>query len=382
MSLTSQKVAVLLSSGAPVKIAVGEPKSLYLIVRAPQQGYWVGQFRDHTNGGKFQTKGLGRAPDVTLKAARDAWEADRAARRSAVPAVQVASAPKAKPIPAGKTFGEAAGEYIAAMATRWTGGAAGKTGRLYIADARTALAKLTLGELTDDAITAHTAAMTARAAKDTTVRIRAVRQFMIRGTIKEAEIVEHHKALPPADVPAFYKLLDLSKPAAKALAFTLLTAARIGDLTGNGANGKAPATWREISADGLWTIAGDKIEDREFVKGRSKSGKEHVVPLTPAALALLGPRGADDAPLFPALSYFQVYRYKQSLGLDFDIHGLRSTFRDWCGNNGIDRDLAEMALSHPAPGASESETAYARSSYLERRRPIMERWSVFVAGNL
>ena len=106
-------------SGAPVKIAVGEPKSLYLIVRAPQQGYWVGQFRDHTNGGKFQTKGLGRAPDVTLKAARDAWEADRAARRSAVPAVQVASAATAKPVPAGQTFGEAAGEYIAAMATRY-----------------------------------------------------------------------------------------------------------------------------------------------------------------------------------------------------------------------------------------------------------------------
>ena len=378
MSLTSSKVAELLRSGAPVKVPDG--RSLFLIVRDVQQGYYVGQYRDHANGGRFQTKGLGRAPDTTLKAARDAWETDRAARRAQPASVNGASAatPKAVRVSGGKTFGVAAGEYVTAMASRWTGGAAGKTGRLYAADAGTALAKLTLAELTDDVIEAHTGTMKARTAKDTAVRIRAVREYLRTGKIKEPEIVEHHKALPGADVPAFYKLLDLS-PAAKALAFTCLTAVRIGDVLGTGTKGKPPATWGEIK-NGLWTIAGDVIEDSEYIKGRSKNKKDHVVPLSAAALTLLGSRGADDAPLFPNLSYFQVYRFKEKLGLDFDIHGLRTSFRTWCGDHGIDRDHAEMSLSHPAPNASESEIAYSHSKYLELRRPIMERWAAFVIG--
>ncbi len=382
MPLTSSKVAELLRSGAPVKVPDG--RSLYLIVRGPSQGYYVGQYRDHGNGGKFQTKGLGRAPDATLAAARRAWEDDRAARRGRVhmgtgqPNVSSGTTPKAVPVPTGKPFGEASAEYINAMATRWTGGAVGKTGSLYAADAGTALARLTWSEITDDVIAHHTRDMTARAAKDTAVRIKAVREYQRTGKIKVAEIVEHHKALPGADVPAFYEKLDNSAPA-RALAFTALTAVRIGDVVGTGTKGKPPATWGEIE-NGLWTIAGDMIEDGEYVKGRSKNKKDHVVPLSAAALALLGERGADDAPLFPDLSYFQVYRFKEKLGLDFDIHGLRTSFRTWCGDQGIDRDHAEMSLSHPAPNASESEVAYSRSKYLELRRPIMERWADYCTG--
>jgi integrase len=379
MSLTSSKVAELLRSGAPVKVPDG--RSMYLIVRGPDQGYYVGQYRDHANGGRFQTKGLGRAPDTSLKGARDAWEADRAARRERHVAINGATTPRRRPAPVlgGKLFGEASAEYVIQMASRWTGGADGKTGRLYVADARTPLARLTWSEITDDVIAEHTRDMNARAAKDTAVRIKAVRQFMKEGKVKVAEIVEHHKALPGADVPAFYKLLDLS-PAARALAFTVLTAVRIGDVLGTGTKGKPPATWGEIK-NGLWTIAGDVIEDGEYIKGRSKNKKDHVVPLSAAALTLLGSRGADDAPLFPNLSYFQVYRFKEKLGLDFDIHGLRTSFRTWCGDHGIDRDHAEMSLSHPAPNASESEIAYSHSKYLELRRPIMEQWARFVAGN-
>lgn len=380
MSLTSSKVAELLRSGAPVKVPDG--RSLYLIVRGVQQGYYVGQYRDHANGGRFQTKGLGRAPDTSLKAARDAWEADRASRRARPAAVNGASTAPRKPaaVAGGKTFGEAADEYINAMASRWTGGAVGKTGRLYTADATTPLARLTWSEITDDVIADHTRDMTARAAKDTAIRIKAVRQFMKEGKVRSVTIVEHHKALRSVDVPAFYKKLDNS-PAARALAFTALTAVRIGDVVGTGAKGKPPATWGEIDADGGWTIAGDVIEDGAYIKGRSKNKKDHVVPLSAAALALLGARGADDDVLFPDLSYFQVYRFKEKLGLDFDIHGLRSTFRDWFGEQGVDRDLAEMSLSHPAPNASETEAAYSRSNYLKLRRPIIERWSLFVAGN-
>src|SRR6202030_1258939 len=152
MSLTSSKVAELLRSGAPVKVPDG--RSMYLIVRGPDQGYYVGQYRDHANGGRLQTKGLGRAPDTSLKLARDAWEADRAARRGQHVAVNGATRATRKPAPVlgGKLFGEASAEYVIQMASRWTGGADGKTGRLYVADARTPLARLTWSEFTDDVI--------------------------------------------------------------------------------------------------------------------------------------------------------------------------------------------------------------------------------------
>jgi len=393
MSLTTAKVTELLRSGAPIKVPDG--RSMYLIVRGKDQGYYVGQFRDHANGGRFQTKGLGRAPETSLKAARDAWEADRAKRReSRMNGVHMGTgAPHAPtlrvvPVPTGKPFGVASEEYINLMATRWRGGATGKTARLYAADARTRLpdgkplARITWPELTDDVIALYVSGMNDRKAKDTRERLEAVRQFMKEGKIKTPKIVEHHKALPWADVPSFFAKLDDS-PAARALAFTILTAVRVGDVVGT--SDKPPATWGEIDKDGLWTIPGDVIEDGAYIQGRNKNRKVHAVPLTKTALKLLGHRGVDDAPLFPKLSYFQVYRFKEKLGeklgVELDIHGFRSTFRDWCGENGVDRGLAEMSLSHPLPGESESEVAYRRSQYIKLRQPVMESWTAFVAGN-
>ena len=59
-------------------------------------------------------------------------------------------------------------------------------------------------------------------------------------------------------------------------------------------------------------------------------------------------------------------------------HGFRSSFRDWCGDNGVDRELAERCLAHKV--GSDAENAYARSSLIERRRPIMQAWGAFVDG--
>jgi integrase len=374
MPLTTAKVAELLRSGASVKVPDG--RSMYLVVRGVGKGYYVGQYRDHTNGGKFQTRGLGRAPDTSLAAARRAWEDDRAARRGRVNmgngSSDSATAPKVIPVPTGKPFGAASTEYIAVKANEWRGGATGKTARLYEADARTSLpdgrplARITWPELTDEVIGLYVAGMSDRKAKDTKERLEAVREYMRGGKVKTKKIVEHHVALPWADVPAFFKKLDDS-PAARALAFTVLTAVRIGDVVGT--KDKPPATWGEIDSDGLWTIPGDDANG----KGRTKSGATHTVPLSRAALSLLGPRGANDAPLFPALSYFQVYRFKEKLGTDIDIHGFRSSFRDWCGDHGIDRELAEMNMAHSVGDATEQ--AYRRSDYIARRKPIMESWT-------
>ncbi len=63
---------------------------------------------------------------------------------------------------------------------------------------------------------------------------------------------------------------------------------------------------------------------------------------------------------------------------DLTAHGFRSSFRDWCADNGQSRELAELSLAHAF--GSEVERAYFRSDLLEQRRPILEEWSKYCAG--
>ena len=57
-------------------------------------------------------------------------------------------------------------------------------------------------------------------------------------------------------------------------------------------------------------------------------------------------------------------------------HGMRSSFRDWCGETGVNREVAERALGHEIRNAVEK--AYARTDLLERRRQLMENWSRYL----
>ena len=57
---------------------------------------------------------------------------------------------------------------------------------------------------------------------------------------------------------------------------------------------------------------------------------------------------------------------------------MRSSFRDWCAENGWPRELAELALAHSIPGV---EGAYNRTKQVEGRRPMMEQWGAFVNGD-
>ena len=73
-----------------------------------------------------------------------------------------------------------------------------------------------------------------------------------------------------------------------------------------------------------------------------------------------------------------LWRMLQRVTSEATTHGFRSSFRDWCGETGVDRELAERCLAHKV--GSDAENAYARSSLIERRRPIMEAWGAFVDG--
>ncbi|MGX5718571.1 tyrosine-type recombinase/integrase [Shinella zoogloeoides] len=182
----------------------------------------------------------------------------------------------------------------------------------------------------------------------------------------------HHAAMPYGDVPAF--VADLRKReamAARALEFTILTAARSGETFG--------ATWKEIDLKAaLWTISADRM----------KAGREHRVPLTPRAVEILtelsGLGTGPDAYVFPGqregrpLSTMAMDMILRRMKIDMTVHGFRSSFRDWAGEEtAFPRDVAEAALAHVV--GDQTERAYRRGDALEKRRKLMAAWADFCA---
>jgi len=180
--------------------------------------------------------------------------------------------------------------------------------------------------------------------------------------------VKHHAALPYRDAPALMGVLrQRNEIEARALTFTLLTAARAGEACG--------ADWREIDlAHRLWTIPAERM------KGR----REHRVPLSAPACALLEqtPPERRRGYVFPnatrpgkSVTVIALWRLAQELTEGATtVHGLRSTFRDWAAEQtNFSRELAEMTLAHVV--GDEAELAYRRSDLLRKRRALMGAWA-------
>lgn len=173
----------------------------------------------------------------------------------------------------------------------------------------------------------------------------------------------HHAAMPYADVPAF--IADLRKReaiAALALEFSILTACRSGEVLG--------ATWAEIDLAGAsWTIPA----------GRMKAGREHRVPLSPRAMAILddlkplgGPfvfQGNKGRPL----SSMAMAMLLRRMGAAITVHGFRSSFRDWAAEStAFAHEVCEMALAHTI--GNKAEAAYRRGDLFDKRRKLMGAW--------
>jgi integrase len=178
----------------------------------------------------------------------------------------------------------------------------------------------------------------------------------------------HHAALPYADVPAFVaRLHEREAIAALALEFALLTAARSGEVLN--------ARWEEIDLDAkVWTIP----------PARTKAAREHRVPLSDAAMEILTKLSADQVSqfVFPGqrrnrpLSVMAMEMVLRRMGVadDVTVHGFRSSFRDWAGNEThFPRELAEHALAHVI--GDKAEQAYRRGDALEKRRALMAAWA-------
>jgi integrase len=179
----------------------------------------------------------------------------------------------------------------------------------------------------------------------------------------------HHAALPYAAMPTFMAKLKTDETiAAKALQFCILTAARTGEVLSS--------RWTEIDLTGkVWTLP----------SGRTKAGREHRVPLSDKACEVLtsvqpmregdfifpSPRGAQP------LSHVAMAKVLARLDVaGVTVHGFRSAFRDWAGNEThFPRELAEAALAHVV--GDKAEQAYRRSDALEKRRTLMNSWAAW-----
>ena len=186
--------------------------------------------------------------------------------------------------------------------------------------------------------------------------------------------VVHLPALPWPQMGDFMvHLRGQDSVVARALEFTVLTAARSGEVLG--------ATWPEIDLQAaLWVVPGDRM----------KRGREHRVPLSDPALEVLRsilPMRDDHAGgwIFPgvpkhrplsAMAMIELLRRMKYA--DVTVHGMRSAFRDWCAEStNYPREVAEMALAHTL--RDKTEAAYQRRDMIEKRRRLMEDWARFCA---
>jgi integrase len=179
--------------------------------------------------------------------------------------------------------------------------------------------------------------------------------------------VTNFPALPWREIPEFMGLLiQREGAAALAVQFAILTACRSGEVRG--------ATWSEIDWDTkVWTIPANRM----------KAGKEHRVPLSLPALAVLGKMPRDGSVIFSGrghdtpLSDMSLTAVLRRMGRgDITVHGFRSTFRDWCAEaagNTFSRETCEHALAHSLP--NKVEAAYRRGDLLEKRILLMQAWA-------
>lgn len=189
---------------------------------------------------------------------------------------------------------------------------------------------------------------------------------------------QHHPAMPWRDIPKFVSkhLRSGKRPeiSRTLLEFVILTACRSGEARG--------MTWSEVDfKKKVWTVPAERM----------KAKVVHRVPLSARAIDILkGQIGQHDTLVFPSIrdqvelsdmAITSVLRrlkaHSSTPGRVATAHGFRSSFRDWCSENGYSRDLAERSLAHTIK--DKVEAAYHRTDLLEQRRELMDAWAKFVS---
>lgn len=384
---------------------VGDGGGLYLQTTTKGSVSWVLRFQ---LDGRPRMMGIGSAAIVTLK---DARERARAARRLLLDGIDPIEARNAqrsqRRLEAAKavTFKMAAERYIAAHESSWRNSK-------HRAQWKSTLGTYcypVIGDLPvaaiDTALVLEIVEPLWREKPETGSRVRgrieavldwaAAREY--RSPLNPARLkghlskllprrskvarVRHHPALPYAELPKLYAELGEGIGIARlALKFLILTAARTGEAI--------HATWSEIRLDGQIRLADGTFRACPMwvvPATRTKSGREHRVPLSPAAVDLLQslPRLEGSDYLFPGarprrpLSDMALLELMRGMRPGYVPHGCRSTFRDWVLEaTDFAGDVAEAALAHVSGDAT--ERAYKRGDALGRRQDLMIAWAAFV----
>jgi integrase len=359
----------------------GDGDGLFLQVGTGGAASWIVRVQ---KDGRRRDIGLGSASKISLTVARE--RADTARTDVELGIDPVAKRKKATGIP---TFRQAAGQFIAEHQKTWRNGKhQGQWKSTLEKYAYPSIGDALVSEVESPAIRDLLISIwvekpeTARRVKQ---RIGAILDWAHAKGYREAEApmraigkglprqkkhATHFAAMPYADVPDFVsKLRERQSWGRLALEATILTAARSGEIRG--------AKWSEVDLEkALWTIPA----------ARMKAKREHVVPLSPAALGLfkraaaLGTAGHQfifhgnkrDKPM----SDMTLTKVLRDLGLDVTAHGFRSSFRDWVSEEtDFPGDVAEAALAHMV--SNRTEAAYRRGNLLEKRRKLMDAWGSY-----
>jgi integrase len=348
---------------------------LYLLVGPTGTRSWVLRYQ---RLGRRREMGLGTAAVVTLQEARHAALEARKVLAAGKDPIAQRTAARAR----GMTFGEASDAYIEAHKAAWKNEAQaeqwtqslkdhGPNRELAVADVDTAEVVRVLRKIWSDKTETATrvrgrverildwARVNELRSGDNPARWRGHLDKLLPKPKKLAK-VKHHAAMPYAAVPAFMvKLLERDGMARRALRFTILTAARTGEVTG--------AVWSELNLEqAVWTIPA----------GRMKGGVQHRVPLVPELVALLE-RLPRSSPPFPLSENGMLNLLQKHMGQPYTVHGFRSSFRDWAAEEtDTPSEVVEMALAHTIP--NKVEAAYRRGDLLEKRRELMLAWAEYL----
>jgi integrase len=373
----------------------GDGDNLYLQVRGPKSKSWILRY---TIAGKPKYLGLGSLRKLPLAKARvkargaiaqlgeglDPLEAKRAAK-------QQRELEAAKRV----TFAECAHQYVAAREATWRNKQhCQQWGSSLARFVLPIIGALPVGSI-DTALVLKTIEPMWAKTPETASRVRGRIEVILdwaksrgyregenparwRGHVEnllparaKLRKVEHHAALPYSELGAFMgELRRDTSIGAKVLQYVVLTAARSGEALG--------ARWDEIDMIGkVWTVPADRM----------KSGKQHRVPLSDAAVAILEDMASirQSAFVFPGIrdsrplsNLAMRNSLKRASRQEITIHGFRSSFRDWCGEQtNFPREIAEAALAHRV--GDTVEAAYRRGDALEKRRRLMNTWADYCA---
>ncbi|MBI1359561.1 MAG: DUF4102 domain-containing protein [Alphaproteobacteria bacterium] len=395
-TMTAKAVEALKEGGLH---AVGGAPGLFLKIVPPNSRYWV--YRYSLRDGQRREMGLGGTFDVSLSDARTRALALRAAVRAGADPVadkRAERAARAKPAQA-VTFKDAAEAYVATLEVTWRNDKSGwagslenhvypKIGALPVADVgkpevlsvlqpiwhvgeggRLDTAMKLRGRIEKILDYAREADWRPEGPNPATWQGRLDKSLTAPGLLRKKVPRKHHDAIPIDGIGDFMRqLAKVEGMGARCLEFVTLTAVRSGEARG--------AVWAEIDLDRkVWTIPGERM----------KAGKEHRVPLSTQAVALLKtmPQLEGTDLVFPSpqsnskLSDMTLLSVMKRMKANGVPHGMRSTFRDWAfERTNFAREIAEVALAHT--NGDKVEAAYRRGDALEKRRLLMQAWADFV----